>query len=165
MTWTVQNPGSLMVEQACALYNATQPRELPRPSGHWGIDAQVWSTLIELTQGKCRQLGIPVRRDNDLKGMCLWASAIVARFYVSRLARIDTHVVRVNAAADHYFAVVRGGGQAGICDITCNQFGAPDFIAGSLGDVHGVAQKVMVKGGGSLYDAYVTGAGAGIVVL
>jgi hypothetical protein len=165
MTWTVQKPDSLMVEQACALYNATQPRELPKPAGAWGIDAQVWSTLIELMQGKCRQLGIPVRRDNDLKGMSLWGSVIAARFYVSRFAWIDTHVVRVNASADHYFAVVRGGGRAGICDITCDQFGAPDFVAGSLNDVHGVAQKVMVKGGGSLYDAYQTGVGSSIVVL
>jgi hypothetical protein len=164
MSWIVENPMSLMVEQACALYNATKPSELPRPSGPWGIDAQAWSTLIELMQGKCRQLNIPVT-NGGLKGMCIWGSVIAAKFYVTRLAWIDTHVVRVRASADHYFAVVRGGGRVGVCDITCNQFGAPDFIAGSLDEVMGVAQKVVIKGGGSLYEAYQAGVGADIVVL
>ncbi len=164
MSWTVENPNALMVEQACALYNSTRPGELPQPSGPWGLDEQVWSTLVELTQGKCRQLGIPVTKDG-LKGMCLWASAIAAKFYVTRLAYIDTHVVRVNANADHYFAVVRDGSRIGVCDITCNQFGAPPYIAGPLGDVQGVAQKVMIKGGGSLYEAYEMGVGATVFVL
>jgi hypothetical protein len=164
MTWIVENPMSLMVEQACALYNATKPAELPRPAGPWGIDAQVWSVLVELTQGKCRQLKIPIA-NGGLKGMCLWGSVVAAKFYVTRLAWIDTHVVRVRGSADHYFAVMRGGGRKGVCDITCNQFGAPDFIAGSLHDVKGVAQKTVIRGGGSLYDAYRAGADASTVVL
>jgi hypothetical protein len=53
---------------------------------------------------------------------------------------------------------------SGICDITCNQFGGPDFIAGSLADVKGAAKKVMA-GGASLYDAYALGAASSRFVI
>lgn len=157
MPWTVENPPALMVEQAAALYNAARAPEFPAPAGLWGIDDQVWKALIALMTAKCRTLSIPIA-PNGLKGMCIWGSVIAAKFYVLKFAYIDSRVVRVRAtASDHYFVVVKGGTQTGICDITCNQFGAPDFIAGTLKDVKGPAQKVKV-GNLSLDDAYALGA-------
>jgi len=157
MSWIVENPPPLMVQNAFALYNATGATEFPAPVGPWGINDQVWNALIALMTAKCRTLSIPIA-PNSLKGMCIWGSVIAAKFYVLKFAYIDSHVIRVRGtASDHYFVVVKGGAQTGICDITCNQFGAPDFIAGTLKDVKGSAQKVKV-GNLSLYDAYALGA-------
>ena len=159
MAWTVENPPTLMCEQASALFNAARAPEFPDPSGaSWGINDQVWKALIALMTAKCKDLSIPIAPSGGLKGMCIWGSVIAAKFYVLKFAYIDSRVIRVRAtASDHYFVVVKGGAQTGICDITCNQFGAPDFIAGPLKDVKGQAQKVKV-GNLSLYDAYALGA-------
>ena len=164
MAWKVENPDPLMVERACALYNAAGAADFPMPAGPWGINDQVWAALIALMQAKCRTLNIPVTSGTGLKGMCIWGSVIAAKFYVLKFAYIDSRVIRVHGASDHYFVSVRGAAQSGICDITCNQFGGPDFIAGSLKDVKGPAQKVKV-GNLSLYDAYALGAGSSTFVL
>lgn len=154
MAWMVARPDAVMVEMACALYNATSAAELPAPVGPWGIDDRVWKELIDLTKANCETLGIRVPAGNDLKGMCIWASVVAAKFYVHRFAYIDSRVFRVRYKGDHYFVVVRGSRvPTGICDITCNQFGGPNYIAGTLKDVKGPAQKV-AAGGSNLYEAY-----------
>ncbi len=164
MTWQVENPPSLMVELACNLFNTTKSSDLPAPSGAWGINDAVWAALIDLTRTKCKALKIPVTTGENLKGMCIWASVVAAKFYVHNFAYIDTRVIRVRDVSDHYFVAVKGRRQAGICDITCNQFGGPNFIAGSLADVRGAAQKVKI-GGLSLHDAYALGANSNTFVI
>ncbi|WP_341675100.1 hypothetical protein [Niveibacterium sp. SC-1] len=163
MTWKVKNPSSSMIEMACDLFNRTKASDLPAPSGMWGLDAAVWKALIDLTYTNCKALGIPTT-NGGLKGMCIWGSVVTAKFYVHKFAYINSRVIRVEGVGDHYFVSVKGATQAGICDVTCNQFGAPDFIAGSLTDVKGQAQKVQA-GGGSLYGAYALGAGSDVFVL
>src|SRR5471032_3098135 len=130
MTWEVENPPSMMVEMAYNLFNTTRASDLPAPSGAWGIDDTVWAALIALTRTNCKALKIPVTSGAQLKGMCIWASVVAAKFYVHKFAYIDSRVIRVKGASDHYFVSVRGRATAGICDITCNQFGGPDVIAG-----------------------------------
>lgn len=153
-----------MVEMACDLFNKTKSSDLPQPSGSWGVDATVWAALIALTKANCQALNIPVTNGTELKGMCIWASVVAAKFYIHRFAYIDSRVIRVRESSDHYFVSVRGRPANGICDITCNQFGGPDFIAGSLGNVKGVAQKVAFSQG-TLYDAYALGTTSSVFVL
>jgi hypothetical protein len=164
MPWIVENPPSLMVEMACELFNSTRASELPAAVGAWGINDRVWGELIKLTTDKCNALRIPVPGGNHLKGMCIWASVVTAKFYTHRFAYFSSRVVRVHSSGDHYFVRVKTAATSGICDITCNQFGGPNFIVGSLADVKGAAQKVMV-GGASLYDAYALGAASGKFVI
>ena len=164
MTWKVEKPNSIMVDMACSLFNATRASDLPDSMGAWGINNNVWQSLIDLTYRNCRALSIPVT-PKGLQGMCIWASVVAAKFYVHKFAYINSRVIRVNDGGDHYFVSVRSHAVAGICDITCNQFGGPDFITGSLRDVKGPAQRVKNKGGASLYDAYVLGASTSTFVL
>src|SRR5215467_5735250 len=107
MSWVVENPPALLVEQAFALYNNVRATELPGAVGTWGLDSNVWDLLITLTESKCKELKIPLSdRTKSLKGWCIWASVIATKFYVHRFAYIDSHVVRVRSTADHYFVVV-----------------------------------------------------------
>lgn len=164
MAWQVENPPSMMVEMAYDLYNTTKSSDLPDPVGAWGIDDSVWAALIELTRTRCRALHIPVTSGDQLKGMCIWASVVAAKFYVHKFAYIDSRVIRVRSTSDHYFVSIRGQGISGICDITCNQFGGPNYIRGALKDTKGPAQKVKIAGS-SLYDAYVLGANSSLFVI
>jgi|GEM_PF-5884253 len=163
MAWKVENPSAGMVEMAYALFNTTKSSDLPTPIGTWGINDPVWNALIDLTYANCKALGIPTT-NGGLKGMCIWASVVAAKFYVHKYAYIDSRVIRVQAGADHYFVSVRGKGQSGICDITCNQFAGPKYIAGALSDVKGPAKKVLT-GGQNLYDAYALGAASDVFVI
>lgn len=163
MTWTVVNPPSIQVEMACNLYNITKPADLPATKGQWGIDAHVWKALIDLTYANCKTLGIPTT-SSGLKGMCIWASVVAAKFYVHKFAYIDTRVIRVQAKADHYFVSIRRQPENGICDITCNQFGGPDYLTGTLSEVHGMAQQVQISGQ-TLFDAYQLGSSSDTCVI
>lgn len=155
MSWKVENPQTLMVEQAYNLFNNTPASELPIPSGLWGIDDVVWQALLDLTEAKCNKIKVPLIK-GSLKGWCIWASVVAAKFYAHKF-RYGAHVVRVCDAGDHYFAVLKSGAKVGICDITCNQFAGPNYIAGWLADIKGTAKRVKV-GTNSLYDAYALGA-------
>lgn len=158
MAWEISQTGSLLTGMACNMYNTTSSSELPGSAGPWGIDFGIWGQLIALTKRKYLAQGMQLPPDT-LKGLCIYASAVAAKYYVHRFGYINSQVVHVTGPADHYFVVVRASGDKalGICDITCDQFDvAPHFIVGSLKDVKGKAKKVAVKGF-SLYEAYALG--------
>lgn len=158
MPWIVENPLTMYVEMSYSLFNATKASDLPAPEGHWGINNRVWNNLIDLTRTNCAALNIPMQAQRtDLKGLCIWASVVAAKFYVHKFRFTHSHVVRVKASSDHYFVVAANHVGTVICDITCNQFGGPDFIVGTLRDIASVAKGVKV-GGLRLYDAYALGA-------
>jgi hypothetical protein len=164
MTWTAENPSTIMVSMAYDLYNKTKAGDLPQAGGGaWGIDQTVWSALIALTRTNCTALRIP-QIDGSLKGLCIWGSVVAAKFLVHRFAYASVRVVRINSAGDHYFAVIKNQKNVGICDITCNQFGGPDWIAGWVKDVKGPAQKVII-GTENLYKGYQVGAGSSTFVV
>lgn len=164
MTWIAQNPSTLMVSMAYDLYNTTKAGDLPRMgSGALGIDQQVWSDLIALTRNRCTALNIP-QNQGTLKGLCIWGSVIAAKFLTHRFAFGSVRVVRIDAAGDHYFVVYRSQQNVGICDITCNQFGAADWIVGWLKDVKGASQKIKI-GNENLYKGYQVGAASSTFVI
>jgi len=154
-------------QAAMMLYNATGAGDLPAASGAaYGLDAGVHGQLIELTRAKCQQNSIPLPGGANLQGLCIWASVVAAKFMRHRAMHYTANVVRVKGAGtgDHYFVVASTGVDKVICDITCSQFGGPDFIVGTLAETRAASQTVQAMGQ-TLRHAYAAGAASTIFVV
>ena len=143
MAWKVENPSSLFVEQACNLEQHRQCAGIPGPTGAWGIDDRVSQCVDHPDQGEVHHPWHTIQRGERPEGPVHLGLRDRREVLRSRkFAYIDSRVIRVQGdGSDHYFVAVKSGTQTGVCDITCNQFGGPDFIAGSLKDVKGPAQR------------------------
>ena len=161
MAWKIETTSSLLQGSAFTLFNHTKVQLLPQPAGAHGINDQVWRDLIALTRSQYRAaLGVDLAASDNLKGACIYASVIAAKFYRHQLGYKFTRVIHVGGASDHYFAVAHNDrGAPLIADITSKQFpGAPDYIVGRLSEIKDIAKRVKVTNGPSLYEAYVLGA-------
>lgn len=162
MGWEVSDTSSLLTETAYQLFNGTSPTLFPVGRGRYGIDETVAEQLVALTRSQFLAIkGVPLSASANMAGACIYASVIAAKFMRHRGAFHSSHVVHVNPATDHYFAIGREtpGGEVIIADITCRQFtGAPNLIIGRLRDIKGAARGVKINKGPTLYEAYEAGA-------
>ncbi|WP_209427176.1 hypothetical protein [Pararhodobacter sp. SW119] len=163
MPIVAEKPDTVFTQMALDLYNTTRSSDLPaKGAGPYGIDNAVWGNLITLTRAKCQQLGVNVPPGTAMTGLCIWASVVATKFFVMRNSALTSRTVRVRKTAagkgsDHYFVVAKDGANVVICDVTCNQFGAPDYIVGRLNDIKGTAKRFTAFDG-TLYEAYSVGA-------
>ena len=155
MTIQVKNPDTMFVQKAYELYNVLRRGDLPTGAGKYRIDDTAWSALIDVTRQRLGEV-LPGQVPRESKGLCIWASVIAAKYFVLRNHIFDARVVRVQGKGDHYFVVAQFGGPAIICDLTCDQFGGPNYMVGTLAELKPTARQVLALGS-NLYDIYKLG--------
>ncbi|WP_102108727.1 hypothetical protein [Oceaniglobus roseus] len=160
----VLNPDNLFIQFCCDLYNAVGAAELPDAAGGpYGMSNTVAAALIDLTDRKGSPMGIK-KPAQGLKGWCIYASVVAAKFMRHRAHFYESRVVRIANPGDHYFVVAKRDNQTVICDITCSQFGGPAFIAGTLGETAAHA-NTLIAVGTTLQECYKLGAAAKTFVI